>query len=315
MFRRGFTAVGIVAVALFVSAIPASASAAPSAVSHPRIVAHFDVATGQQPENILVEPGGVDLVFSRSFQVVRIGQDRRVRVLATLPTPADGGVNTPGLGFPIATGIARGADGSLYVGFAAGSDDLTGVWRIRAGKKPQRVIPLTALSFPNGIDIDRRTGDVYVADSSRGIIWRAPSGGGRPVAWSSAQELAPTTFFGANGLKVHDGAVWASNLDRGTLLRIPLGWRGGRVETRFTGKSGIDDFAFVGHSVLAANNPNNEVVLIRPDGTSKTVLTAADGLQQPTAVGIRGNTVYVTSAAYFSGQDPNLLVGHLRSEH
>jgi hypothetical protein len=300
-------------VALLGSAAPASAASRP--LSHPRIVAHFDVATGQQPENILVEPGGVDLVFARSLQVVWIGKDRRLRVLATLPAPADGGVNTPRIGFPIATGIARGADGSLYVGFAAGDDDLTGVWRLRVGKKPQRVIPLTAVSFPNGIDIDRRTGDVYVADSSRGIIWRAPSGGGSPIAWSAAPELAPTTLFGVNGLKVHDGAVWASNLDRGTLLRIPLGRRAGRVETRFTGAPGIDDFAFAGDSVFAANNGVNEVVLIRPDGTSSTVLTGADGLQQPTAVGISGNTVYVTSAAYLSGQDPNLLVAHLSGKH
>jgi hypothetical protein len=299
--------------ALFGSATPASAASRP--LSHPRIVAHFDLAAGQQPENLLVEPNGVDLVFARSLQVVRIGKDHRPRVLATLPAPTDGGVNTPRIGFPIATGIARGADGSLYVGFAAGGDDLTGVWRIRAGEKPQRVIPLTATSFPNGIDIDQRTGDVYVADSSRGIIWRAPSGGGRPIAWSVSPELAPTNLFGANGLKVHDGAVWASNLDRGTLLRIPLGRHSGRVETRFTGAPGIDDFAFVGASVLAANNGVNEVMLIRPDGTSSTVLTGADGLQQPTAVGIRGNTVYVTSAAYFLGQDPNLLVARLSGKH
>ncbi|WP_241825572.1 hypothetical protein [Micromonospora sp. CB01531] len=294
---------------MFGSAVPASAASRP--LSHARIVAHFDVAAGQQPENILVEPGGVDLVFAGSFQVVRIGNDGRRRVLATLPAPDDGGVNTPGIGVAIATGIARGTDGSLYVGYAAGGDDLTGVWRIRPGEKPERVIPLTAASFPNGIDVDQRTGDIYVADSSRGILWRAPSGGGIPVVWSAAPELAPTTLFGANGLKVHDGAVWTSNRDRGTLLRIPLGRHAGRVETRFTGAPGIDDFAFAGDSVLAANVGANEVVLITPDGTSSTVLTGADGLQQPTAVAIDGHTVYVTSAAYFSRQDPNLLVAHL----
>jgi predicted SnoaL-like aldol condensation-catalyzing enzyme len=46
------------------------------------------------------------------------------------------------------------------------------------------------------------------------------------------------------------------------LLRIPLGRQAGRVETRFTGAPGIDDFAFVGDTVLAANNGVNEVVLI-----------------------------------------------------
>jgi len=50
MFRRGFTVAGLVAAALFGSAIPASASATPSAVSCPRIVAHFDVAKWSAPE-------------------------------------------------------------------------------------------------------------------------------------------------------------------------------------------------------------------------------------------------------------------------
>jgi hypothetical protein len=81
------------------------------------------------------------------------------------------------------------------------------------------------------------------------------------------------------------------------LLRIPLGRQAGRVETRFTGAPGIDDFAFVGDTVLVANNGVNEVVLIRPDGTSKTVLTAAGGLQQPTAVGADERTATPRSTA------------------
>jgi len=58
-------------------------------------------------------------------------------------------------------------------------------------------------------------------------------------------------------------------------------------------------------------NQLNQAELVTPDGTSHTVLTAADGLSNPSAVGVRGRTVYVTSAAYFTGVDPNLLVAHL----
>jgi sugar lactone lactonase YvrE len=301
----------LAATALAVAAVlgPAGvASAAEPPVSHARILAHFDVTAGEQPENLLVEPAGVDLVFARSHQVVRIDHGRR-QVLTTLPAPADGGVHTPRIGFAIATGIARGADGSYYVGYAAGSDDLTGVWRFRPGHQPARVIPLTAASFPNGLAIDPHTGDIYVADSSLGVVWRARPGGGTPAAWSTAPELAATTLFGANGLKVHNGAVWVSNLDRGTLVRIPL--NGGRAQVRFTGAPGIDDFTFVGDTVLAANNGVNQVVLIRPNGSASTVLTAADGLREPTAVAVDGKAVYVTSAAYGSRTDPNLLVAHL----
>jgi hypothetical protein len=41
------------------------------------------------------------------------------------------------------------------------------------------------------------------------------------------------------------------------------------------------------------------------------VLTAADGLSNPTSVAVRGSTVYITSGAYFTQVDPNLLLAKL----
>jgi hypothetical protein len=71
-----------------------SASAANAPVSHPRIEVHFDIAAGQQPENLVINSdGSVDLVFARSHQIAMITHDGRTHVLATLPAPADGGVN------------------------------------------------------------------------------------------------------------------------------------------------------------------------------------------------------------------------------
>ncbi len=51
---------------------------------------------------------------------------------------------------------------------------------------------------------------------------------------------------------------------------------------------------------------------MEPDGTHTIVLGAQDGLRNPTAVAVRGDTVYVTSAAYLTGQDPNLLTARIR---
>ena len=89
----------------------------------------------------------------------------------------------------------------------------------------------------------------------------------------------------------------------------------GPIETIASGLAGIDDFAFTGPgqsaSVLAAINAFSTVVLIRPDGSQQTVLTAADGLSNPSAVAIRGSTVYVLSAAYFTQKDPNVLLASL----
>src|SRR5437868_13012332 len=68
------------------SASPAAAATAP--LSKPRIVAHFDLAAGQQPENIALEPdGSADLTFSLARQVARVTRSGHVRVLAQLPAP------------------------------------------------------------------------------------------------------------------------------------------------------------------------------------------------------------------------------------
>ena len=303
-------AVGIVTV----GPVPASAASAP--LSGARIAVHFDLAKGQTPENIALAPGGGEYVtFAEARQVARISANGSIHVLATMPLPADGGVHTPALGFPLTVGIVRADDGTLYFLYATGTADLTGVWRLRPGGEPQRIAALPANGLPNGLALDPRTGTLYATDSVLGTIWSVPVTGGTPTAWSTAPQLSPTGFLGANGLKVHDGAVWAGNLDRGTVLRIPIlrDGRAGAVLTRATGLTGIDDFAFTGRGdqILAALNGPSEVALVQPDGTHSIVLSPADGLQNPTSIALRGHTVYVMSAAYVTATDPNLLLAHL----
>jgi hypothetical protein len=152
------------------------------------------------------------------------------------------------------------------------------------------------------------------------VVWRVSIADGTVSAWASGPQLAPSgvlPFVGANGLKLHGGAVWVSNTQLGTLLRIPIRPDGSaaQIQTIAHGLPGIDDFAFTGPGnrapVLAAINGDSTVVLIRPDGSQRTVLTAADGLSNPSAVAIRGSTVYVLSAAYFTQKDPNMLLANL----
>ena len=87
----------------------------------------------------------------------------------------------------------------------------------------------------------------------------------------------------------------------------------GAVEVRANGLPSIDDFAFtgVGDTLLAARD-DNEVDLVRPDGSHVPVLTGADGLQTPTSVAVAGSTIYVPSAAYLTNRDPNLIEARLR---
>ncbi|WP_327392202.1 hypothetical protein OG533_13035 [Streptomyces sp. NBC_01186] len=319
IFASALAAAGMTLVTAFMAA-PSPADAASPADAVPtakaRIAAHFDLSRGQLPENIALEPDGTaDVTFAKARQVATVSPGGRTRILATMPNPADGGVNTPALGFALTTGIVRAHDGTLYFLYASGTSDLTGLWRLRPGGTPHRIAALPADGLPNGLALDERHDRLYAADSVKGAIYTVPTRGGEASTWSAAPELAAKGFLGVNGLKIHKGALWATNLDQGTVLRVPFGHTGrpGPVQTRATGLVGIDDFAFTGKGdeIVAALNSPNEVVHIRRDGTSSTVLNAADGLQNPTSVALRHGRLYVLSAAYTTAADPNLLLARL----
>ncbi|MFG3349155.1 hypothetical protein ACGF1Z_29365 [Streptomyces sp. NPDC048018] len=303
--------------AFTVLATGTAVSAGDPTVSDPRVVAHFDFAAGRTPENIALEPdGSADLTFAYAHQVARVDGNGTTRILATLPAVAN--PRTPNIGAAIATGIARAHDGTLYVAYATGTAE-TGIWRVSPGGEPEQIAQLPADGLPNGIALDEKCDRIYVADSVRGVVWSVPLATGVPAVWASGAALEPTAElpFGANGLKVHNGAVWVSNTGQGTLLRIPVGRHDGAAgpaETRATGLT-IDDFAFTGHgdTVLAALVLENKLELVRPDGSHRTVLTAADGLDNPTSVAVHAKQVQVPSAAYFtpSAPDPNLLLARI----
>ncbi|WP_225829698.1 hypothetical protein [Streptomyces sp. NK08204] len=312
---------GAAAAALALGVIVAAPAAGQDQpVTAPHIVAHFDLAAGQTPENIALErDGSADLTLAFARQVARVTRDGHTRILATLP--AEPNPNAPLVRRAAVTGIARAHDGTLYVNYVTGTSR-TGIWRLGPdGGAPVQIARLPHDGFPNGLALDERQGVLYTADSALGTVWRVPLSGGTATPWCRAAALGPlpsppAAGFGANGLKVHRGAVWVSNTDRGTLLRIPVGEDGsaGPVETRASGLAGIDDFGFPGHgsSVLVALDPDNQVVLVHSDGSSTVVLDRQDGLSNPTSVAVLGRTVYVPSAGYFTRQDPNLLLARLQ---
>jgi hypothetical protein len=220
-------------------------------VIDPRVVAHLDLAAGQQPENLTVEPdGSVDATFSFARQIAHISADGSVHILGTVPAPP-AGTDVPLIHRAFVGGIVRTADGTLYFLYAAGTSDLAGLWR------------------------------------------------------TGPELAAPAGQFGVNGLKIRDHAVWVTNFTQGTLLRIPFG--GGPIRTVATGLDTPDDFAFAGPDALVATNPTKSLELVHPDGRHESVPT---GLDNPSAVIVRGNTAYIADAAYFS-TDPNLLTVHI----
>ncbi|MFB7783671.1 hypothetical protein ACFY0N_14820 [Streptomyces vinaceus] len=291
---------------------PPNSPDADLSLAEPRIIAHFDFAAGETPENIALEPdGSADLTLALARQVVRVDRHGGKRVLATLPDVAD--PQTPLLGVAVVSGIVRTHDGTLYVGYNTGTAE-SGIYRITPDREVSKLVDMSPKGFVNGLALDEHLGLIYAADSVLGTVWRVSLDEEPEVtAWATGAALEPTTFIGANGIKVRDHAVWVSNFDRATLLRIPVDEDGsaGRTMTHATGLTGIDDFAFAGHgeSVLAAlNTTASELALVRPDGTHTVVLTKAAGLSGPTSVAVRHHKAFVTSGAFLDGVDPNLLV-------
>ncbi|MFS8204937.1 hypothetical protein ACLVWQ_40475 [Streptomyces sp. CWNU-52B] len=217
------------------------------------------------------------------------------------------------LGFPLATGLVR--DGrTFYVAYATGSTE-TGIWAFTEGHRPRRLAALPADGLPNGLAQDPATGLLYVTDPVKGRIYTV-SPHGKVHTVSSDPALAADGLLGVNGIKIHDRAVYVSNLDHGTILRLPTGpdrHHLGPARVVASGLTGVDDFAFTGHGdeIVAALNTVNQVVRVTR-GRTEVLLTAADGLSNPTSVAVRGRTLLVPSAAYTTQKDPNLLIATLR---
>lgn len=317
VFGSGALALGAALLLSSCSVAPAPAAAEPapfSDVSDAEIVAEFDLAAGQLPENIVSSDAGVAVTFAASRQIAHVSASGEVEVLGTLPAPTGGGSATPVLGFALATGLAD-VDGSYYALYATGEGDTTGLWKLDSGSF-ERVAALPADGLPNGLAYDEEHDRFLAADSVAGAIYSIDPDGTVAV-WSDDPGLAQAGFLGANGVQLHEGDFYVSNLDAGTILQLEIEADGGAGELTVAadGLAGVDDFAFTGRGdqIVATLDPTSEVVLV-DDGERITVLTAADGLTNPTSVLVQGDTIYVPSAAYVNQDAPNLLRGTLRGE-
>ncbi|SOD71784.1 hypothetical protein SAMN06272781_2845 [Streptomyces sp. 1222.2] len=303
----------VIVSAPYASAETGHADARP-AVTHVKTVAAFDFATGDVPENITVAPDNsltVSMVGTPAGErpaLVRIAPSGHRTVLVT-------GQKGDGI-----TGNTRGHDGTVYYNVWSSDASRNGVWKLPPGGTPHHIAALPAGGVPNGLAIDPAGRTLYVADSQMGTVWAVPVSGGPATAWLADPALAIKASapvpYGANGLRFHNGAVWVSNLSKGTLLRIPVTATGapGRVHTVASGLTGIDDFNFLSdHSnvVFAALNTQNQIAVVYPNGTTRTVLTASDGLASPTATAVRGKRLYITDGGLNEPHDAQVQSGKI----
>ena len=299
-------AVAAVAIA---GAAPASASAASRpVVTGVHTVASFDYATGQQPESVTVNPDRSLTVSMLGFFTGSPGE-----LLHVSPSGQQTVLVTGNAGEAI-SGNVRGHDGSIYYNMISADPARSGIWRIPPGGAPER-IAATPGAFLNGLTIDPVTQTLYSCDSQTGTIWSVPASGGTATQWLTSPTLAPAQsgpgHIGANGVEFHQGAVWVSNTDKGTLLRIPVTPAGapGPVQVAASGLPSIDDFKFLSARsgiVFAALNGQDEVAVVYPDGRSRVALTAADGLAFPSDTYISGNRLYIADSGRLAPHDSKL---------
>ncbi len=287
-------------------------AAGDSVITNLRTVATFDFAAGGQPESLTINPDGsltvslLGLLTGQPPQLVHISRTGARTVLVT-------GQAGEAIG-----GNVRDRQGTIYYNMLSADPSRSGLWRLPPGGSPERIGALPAGAFLNGLTIDAAGENLYAADSLAGTIWTVPVWGGQVKAWLTDPALAPAVsgpgHFGVNGVTFHEGAVWASNTDRATLLRIPVTAAGapGSIRVVAGGLTGIDDFKFLSDCsdvAFAALNSANEFAAVYPDGRTKIVLTAADGLDSPTNTAIRGNHIYITDGGNAAPHDAKLQEG------
>ncbi|NEC92243.1 hypothetical protein G3I71_42225 [Streptomyces sp. SID12501] len=311
--------------AVLVSAPSASAwtghSYSRSVVTNVTTVAKFDFAVGEIPENITVNPdGSVTLSLLGSCAVCQ--RTHGPQLMRISPSGERAVLATGQVGEAI-SGNTRGNDGTVYYSvWAPGNADRNGVYKLRPDGTPQRIAALPADAGPNGLAIDAAGRTLYIADSLKGIIWSVPVSGGSPTTpWLSDAALAPVPTealpIGANGLRFHKGALWVSNFNKGTLLRVPVTATGaaGHIRQVTGGLPNIDDLSFLtprSDVVFAAQNGSSSdngpdrVVVIYPNGTYKPVLTSTDGIASPSATAVRGDRLYITDGGVPEPHDPKL---------
>lgn len=278
-------------------------------------IALFNPAAFETPESVQFDRhGNAYISMALTGEVRKIAPDGTQTSLAFLPVRPDVQPCGNGFGLPLLGGIALDHQGNIYASVTSCNLPDLGVWKVTPEGQASLLARLPANAAPNGIAY--HGGWLYVADTLRGEVWRIHSDGtGVPQVWTDSPLLTPVPLPltpGPNGLQIFRDEVYVAVSDRAHVIAFPILADGSAGAGRIhVSGIGLDDFAFdVKGNLYGTTDPFNTVVRVSPDGHIEVLLTAADGLDGPTAVafgvGADKKNLYITNAAFpfFPGPNP-----------
>jgi sugar lactone lactonase YvrE len=306
--RRRMKVATLMVLAAAIALVAASAAQAATLTTF----ATFDPAKFEIGENLVFDQGNnlfVSLILSN--EVRKITPDGVQSTYATF-NGAPGSL-TAGL-------VINDGTGDLFVAYdPAGQNSV--IYVVHPDRSKQ-----VFATFPNGALLNGMTpdddGNLYLADSALGVVWRVSAAGGAPTIWLDLHAPGSFQLPGPNGIKFdkHQQNLFVSVSNQGTIYRIPVD-QNGQPGTPMVFATNLtpDDFTFdeLGN-LYVATEPRHSVVRVHPDGTEETIASAADGLQNTTAVlfGRHGDArldLYILSALIPPGpaSRPGVYVLHV----
>jgi sugar lactone lactonase YvrE len=167
-------------------------------------------------------------------------------------------------------------------------DPLTGassVFISVPGEKPGPPAPRSAWAAPNGMTFDKK-GNIYLADSFQGTVWRTGPTGGVPTAWVKSDLLISHTthILGANGLTfdLNETALFVGNTGDDTIIRVPVvNGEAGSPEVFIIGVNGPDGmFVDEDDRLWVVANSSDEIVVFDKTGRVLAKLGDFNGLDE-----------------------------------
>jgi hypothetical protein len=279
----------------------------------------FDPAQGRLSEGLAVRRRTAYFGFAGSGQLVAVDLDSgQLTPYSSLPQPV------AGKGF--VTGLALRGN-TLYGGLTSFVPEVqAGIYKVGSAGAPATLYAKhPEMAFPNGLAFDA-SGSLYVTDSAAGAVFRiAPDGAvgkwaadpllvGSKDGCGAGQRVGVPFDIGANGIALAKDAVYVSNTDQGTIVRIPVASDGAAGKpTLVAGPScsdlnGADGLAVAanGDLIVAVNHQNK---LVRVDGRGRvTTLLAGAPLDFPSSLVFGDDgALYVSNFALLDAKHPGLL--------